>query len=36
MSDESTRNWSITYIIVITVEIATLLGLWWLQNHFLV
>lgn len=36
MPEESARNWSITYIAVIAVEIATLLGLWWLQNHFLV
>ena len=34
MPEESARNWSVTYISVIIVEILALLGLWWLQNHF--
>jgi hypothetical protein len=33
MRDEP-RNWSITYMTVIAVEILVLLGLWWLQNAF--
>ena len=34
MSDESSRNWTITYIAVIAVEVAVLLALWALQQHF--
>jgi hypothetical protein len=34
MSEESTRNWNITYMTVIVVEILVLLGLGWLQHHF--
>jgi len=34
MPQESTRNWSVTYIAVIGVEILSLLALWWLQNHY--
>jgi hypothetical protein len=34
MSEESTRNWTITYISVIAVEILVLLGLLWLQSRF--
>jgi hypothetical protein len=34
MSEESARNWSVTYIAVIIVEVLALLGLGWLQNHF--
>jgi len=34
MSEESARNWSVTYVTVIVVEIVVLLALWWLQNHF--
>ena len=34
MSEESTRNWTITYIAVIAVEVAVLLALFWLQQHF--
>ena len=34
MSEESTRNWSRTYVSVIVVEILVLLGLFWLQSHF--
>ena len=34
MSEESTRNWSRTYISVIVVEILVLLGLLWLQSRF--
>ena len=33
---ESTRNWNRTYLAVIATEIAVLLALWWLQNHFLI
>ena len=36
MSEESARNWSVTYITVICVEILVLLALWWLQTHFTV
>ncbi len=28
------RNWTRTYVSVITVEILALLGLWWLQSRF--
>ena len=31
---ESARNWNRTYLGVIVVEVAVLLALWWLQNHF--
>ena len=34
MSEESARNWTITYIAVIAVEVAALLALFWLQQHF--
>jgi hypothetical protein len=34
MPADSPRNWSRTYISVITVEILALLGLWWFQSHF--
>ena len=34
MSHESARNWTITYVSVIAVEVLALLALWWLQNHF--
>ena len=32
--EESARNWTVTYISVIVVEILVLLGLFWLQSHF--
>ena len=34
MPEESTRNWTRTYLIVIAVEILTLTGLWLLQRHY--
>ena len=34
MSEESARNWTVTYVAVIGVEILALIGLWWLQNHY--
>jgi hypothetical protein len=34
MSDDSTRNWTRTYISVMAVEVLVLLGLFWLQRHF--
>ena len=34
MSDAAPRNWTITYVAVIAVEIVVLLALWWLQQHF--
>jgi hypothetical protein len=34
MSEESPRNWTVTYISVILVEIVVLLGLFWLQSQF--
>lgn len=34
MSEESARNWTLTYVTVILVEIVALLALWWLQNQF--
>jgi hypothetical protein len=34
MSEESPRNWTLTYISVIFVEILVLMGLFWLQNRF--
>ena len=34
MSDESTRNWTRTYVSVIVVEVLVLMGLWWLQSHY--
>ena len=34
MSEESSRNWTLTYISVIFVEILVLMGLFWLQNRF--
>ena len=34
MSEESARNWTVTYIAVICVEVLVLLALWWLQTHF--
>jgi hypothetical protein len=34
MKDETERNWTITYVSVIAVEVLALLALWWLQNHF--
>lgn len=34
MSEESPRNWKVTYISVIFVEILVLLGLFWLQSQF--
>ena len=34
MSDDSTRNWTRTYISVIVVEALALMGLWWLQRHY--
>ena len=34
MPADSTRNWTRTYVSVITVEIFALLALWWLQSHF--
>jgi len=34
MSEESTRNWTRTYLLVIAVEILTLAGLWLLQRHY--
>jgi hypothetical protein len=34
MTDESTRNWTITYIAVVVVEAAVLAALFWLQQHF--
>ena len=36
MSEESARNWTVTYITVICVEILVLLALWWLQAHYTV
>jgi hypothetical protein len=36
MSEESARNWTVTYITVICVEILVLLALWWLQTHYTV
>ena len=34
MSEESTRNWTRTYLAVIVVEILALAGLWLLQRHY--
>jgi hypothetical protein len=34
MSEESDRNWSRTYVLVIVTEALVLLGLWWLQSRF--
>ena len=34
MKDETARNWTVTYVAVIAVEILVLLGLWWLQSHY--
>jgi hypothetical protein len=34
MSEESTRNWSRTYVSVIIVEILVLLALFWMQTRF--
>jgi hypothetical protein len=34
MSDESSRNWTITYAAVIAVEVVVLVALFWLQQHF--
>jgi hypothetical protein len=34
MSKDSTRNWTVTYVSVIVVEILVLLGLFWLQRQF--
>jgi hypothetical protein len=34
MAEESTRNWSRTYVSVIIVEALALMGLWWLQSHY--
>ncbi len=31
---DARRNWTRTYVSVITVEILALLGLWWLQSRF--
>ena len=34
MSEESTRNWTRTYVSVIIIEVLALMGLWWLQSHY--
>ena len=34
MSNDSTRNWSRTYVAVIVIEAFALMGLWWLQRHY--
>ena len=34
MSEDSTRNWSRTYVSVIVIELLALMGLWWLQSHY--
>jgi hypothetical protein len=34
MSEQSTRNWSRTYVSVIVVEVIALLALFWLQIRF--
>lgn len=34
MSEASSRNWTITYIAVIAVEVVVLVALFWLQRHF--
>ena len=34
MSEESTRNWTRTYVAVIVIEMLALTGLWWLQRHY--
>jgi len=34
MTEDSTRNWTVTYVSVILVEILVLLGLFWLQSRF--
>ena len=34
MSDESTRNWTRTYVSVVVVEALVLMTLWWLQRHY--
>jgi hypothetical protein len=34
MSEDSTRNWTRTYVSVIIIEVLALMGLWWLQSHY--
>jgi len=34
MSEDSTRNWTRTYVSVIVIELLALMGLWWLQSHY--
>jgi hypothetical protein len=34
MSEDSTRNWTRTYVSVIIVEVLSLVMLWWLQSHY--
>lgn len=34
MPEESTRNWTRTYVAVIVIEVLALTGLWWLQRHY--
>jgi hypothetical protein len=34
MSEDSTRNWTRTYVSVIVIEVLALMGLWWLQSHY--
>jgi hypothetical protein len=34
MSEQSSRNWSRTYLSVIVVEVLVLLALFWLQIQF--
>ena len=34
MSEDSTRNWTRTYVSVIVIEVLALMSLWWLQSHY--
>ncbi len=34
MPEDSTRNWTRTYVSVIVIEVLALMGLWWLQSHY--
>ena len=34
MPSQVPRDWKVTYITVIAVEVLVLLGLFWLQSHY--
>lgn len=34
MSTSPQRNWTLTYVKVLAVEVLVLLALWWFQGYF--